>query len=60
LHLNQRPAVAGLSFGQLPVGGGSPHIQKTKPMEPEIPGNIVRLLSLSARAMPTLEEIFHD
>jgi hypothetical protein len=35
-------------------------VQKTKPVEPPIAGNIVHPTSLSAWAMQTREEIFDD
>jgi hypothetical protein len=35
-------------------------VQKTKPVEPPIAGNIVHPTSLSVRAMQTREEIFDD
>jgi hypothetical protein len=38
----------------------SSRVQKTKPVEPPIVGNIVHPTSLSVRAMETREEIFDD
>jgi len=38
----------------------SSRVQKTKPVEPPIAGNIVHPTSLSVRAMETREEIFDD
>jgi hypothetical protein len=39
---------------------GSSRIHKTNPVEPPISRNIAHLISLSARAMQTREEMFHD
>jgi hypothetical protein len=47
-------------FEQFLRRSGSSRIHKTKSMEPLISRNMMHLLSLSARAMETREEIFND